>query len=82
MFQECQFGNYVILPEEQCKVSEVTSCEDMLWTLEFDGSCSNLGSGAGVVLILPLGQVFPFSFKLDFHNTNNTVEYKALLLGL
>ncbi len=56
--------------------------KDTLWILKFDGSCSNSGSGAGVVLISPSGEMFPFSFKLDFHNTNNTAEYEALLLGL
>ncbi len=82
LFQECQFGNYVILPEEKCEVSKVIDCEDILWTLEFYGSWSHSRSGAGVILISPAGQVFPFSFKLDFHNTNNTSEYEALLLGL
>ena len=82
LFEEFQFGNYVILPENQCKVNEVMNCEDVLWTLEFDGSYSNLRSGAGVILISPSGDIFPFSFKLDFHNTNNTAEYEALLLGL
>lgn len=60
----------------------MVSAEETLWTLEFDGSCSNSGSGVGVVLISPSREIFPFSFKLDFHNTNNTAEYEALLLGL
>ncbi|XP_059070656.1 uncharacterized protein LOC131860285 [Cryptomeria japonica] len=50
--------------------------------MEFDGSYANSSSGAGVVPLSPNGNVFPFSFKLDFKNTNNTVEYEALLLGL
>ena len=82
LFEECQFGNYVILPEEQCKKDEVISYKEALLTFEFDGSCSSLGSCASVLLISPLGCVFPFSFKLDFPNTNDTAEYKALLLGL
>ena len=52
-----------------------------IWTLEFDGSCSSLGSGAGVVLIPPEGEPEPMAFKLEFWNMNNTVEYEALLLG-
>ena len=82
LFEECQFGNYIILPEEQHRGGEVVSYKEALQTLEFDGSHSNLGSRAGVVLISPLGDIFPFSFKLDFHNTNNTMEYEAFLLGL
>lgn len=35
-----------------------------------------------VVLISPSGEKFPFAYKLEFDNTNNTVEYEALLLGL
>ncbi|XP_057860709.2 uncharacterized protein LOC131069358 [Cryptomeria japonica] len=49
---------------------------------EFDGSCANSGSEAGVVLLSPNGNIFPFSFKLDFKNTNLTAKYEALLLGL
>ena len=30
LFEQCQFGNYVILPENQCKVNEVMNCEDIL----------------------------------------------------
>ena len=29
-----------------------------------------------------LGESIPKAFKLEFENTNNTVEYKALILGL
>lgn len=56
--------------------------EEILWLMEFDGSCATSGSGAGVVLIPPFGNHIPFSFKLEFKNTNNMAEYEALLLGL
>lgn len=82
LYKECQFGNYVIFLEEQYKGSEIVSCEEALWTLEFNGSCLSLGLGVDVVLISPSGDIFPFSFKLDFHNTNNTTKYETLLLGL
>lgn len=65
LYEECQFGNYIILPEKP-REGDLVSSEEALWVLEFDGSCSNLGSGAGVVLISPSGEIFPFSFKLDF----------------
>ena len=70
------------MPEKQCEGNEKASCEGALCTLEFDGSCSNLGLGARIILISPSGDIFPFSFKLNVHNTDNTVEYEALLLGL
>ncbi|KAH9322862.1 hypothetical protein KI387_017501, partial [Taxus chinensis] len=44
--------------------------------------CSSAGSGAGVLLVSPEGCLHPFSFKLQFENTNNTAEYEALILGL
>ncbi|KAH9303078.1 hypothetical protein KI387_014661, partial [Taxus chinensis] len=48
----------------------------------FDGSCSSASSGAGVVFISPEGKLHPSSFKLQFENTNNTIEYEALFLSL
>ena len=56
--------------------------EDETWNMEFDGCCSSIGSGAGVILISPKGDALTHSFKLDFCNTNSTAEYEALLLGL
>lgn len=53
-----------------------------VWTLEFDGSCSFVGFGASIVLISPQGEIFPYSLKLQFANTNNTIEYESLLLGI
>ena len=53
-----------------------------MWTLEFDDSCANVGSGVGVVLISASGETTCLAYKLDFKNTNNTTEYEALLLGI
>ncbi|XP_059076654.1 uncharacterized protein LOC131875933 [Cryptomeria japonica] len=63
-------------------MKEGTKGKESLWLTEFDGSCAASGSGAEVVLIPPSGNPIPFSFKLEFKNTNNTNEYEALLLGL
>lgn len=35
-----------------------------------------------MVLISPEEKIHPFSFKIQFENTNNTAEYEALILGL
>ncbi|KAH9322479.1 hypothetical protein KI387_017118, partial [Taxus chinensis] len=43
---------------------------------------SRAASGAGVVLYSPSNEVYPFAYKLQFDNTNNTKEYEALLLGM
>ena len=53
-----------------------------IWTLEFDRSCASSGSRAGVVLIPPEGEAEPLAFKLEFDNTNNTIECEALILGI
>jgi hypothetical protein len=53
-----------------------------IWMLEFDGSHSGLGAGAGIVLTSPSGEIFYRSYRLEFSCTNNVVEYEALILGL
>ena len=57
-------------------------CGSEIWTLHFDGANSREGNGAGVLLISPIGQWVPLSFKLEYEATNNVAEYEALILGL
>jgi ribonuclease HI len=52
-----------------------------MWTLEFDGSHSSSGSGVGIVLTAPSGEAFYYSYRLEYHCTNNIAEYEALILG-
>ncbi|XP_021802935.1 uncharacterized protein LOC110747031 [Prunus avium] len=52
------------------------------WKLYFDGSKTDLTSGAGIVLEEPLGVRHCYSFQLDFQCTNNRAEYEALIIGL
>jgi hypothetical protein len=91
LYQELEFGNYMLYTvdsadEDETEVVKSENPEEnnepQIWTLEFDGSCSSSGSGAGIVLIPPEGEPEPLAFKLEFGNTNNTVEYEALLLGI
>ena len=91
LYQELEFGNYMIFTKESLKEDrnedsneEASRKDDSsdIWTLEFDGSCSSSGSGVGIVLIPPQGEPEPLAFKLEFGNTNNTIEYEALLLGI
>jgi ribonuclease HI len=63
-------------------VQSTEVAEDDLWTMFFDGACTNESAGAGVVLIYPSKKTTHLSFKLNFKVTNNIVEYEALLLGL
>ena len=48
----------------------------------FDGSSSKEGAGAGIVLISPRGGNVCLMYKLEFHTTNNTTKYEALVMGL
>ena len=54
----------------------------LIWTLEFDGSCSSSGSGMGVVLISLEEEPKLMVFKLEFGNTNKTTKYESLLLRI
>jgi ribonuclease HI len=40
------------------------------------------GSGAGVVLIPPEGDILKYVIQLDFPANNNIVKYKGLVTGL
>nr|BAB00646.1 unnamed protein product [Oryza sativa Japonica Group]BAB17742.1 GAG-POL precursor [Oryza sativa Japonica Group] len=50
--------------------------------MQFDGSLSLQGAGAGVTLTSPSGDVLRYLVRLDFRATNNMAEYKGLLAGL
>lgn len=83
LFVETILGTSMCNSDQEGNLDSISpNLVNELWTLEFDGSCANIGSGVGVVLISPDGYKFPFSFKLEFSNTNNTTEYEALLLDL
>ena len=53
-----------------------------IWTLYFDGSKSQEGSGVGCILIDQKGKHHFLSCRLEFECTNNIAEYEALVQGL
>ena len=56
---------------------------EILWKINFDGSCSKLSAGAGVwIHNTKTNHAEGHSYKLNFPCTNNIAEYEALLLGL
>jgi len=63
----------IIRPEEVAKFCS------QVWTLYFDGSKSQEGSGAGCILIDPKGKQNFLSCRLEFECTHNTIEYEALV---
>jgi hypothetical protein len=52
------------------------------WALFFDGSSCGKGSGVGILLISPRGEMFEFAIPIQPTVTNNQAEYEALLRGL
>ncbi|KAF8102842.1 hypothetical protein N665_0192s0003 [Sinapis alba] len=52
------------------------------WILYVDGASSNKGSGIGVHLQSPTGELIEQSFRLGFAASNNEAEYEALIAGL
>nr|ABB47352.2 retrotransposon protein, putative, unclassified [Oryza sativa Japonica Group] len=72
---------------EPVSVPEASSSPSQLphtayWVMQFDGSLSLQGAGAGVTLTSPSGDVLRYLVRLDFRATNNMAEYEGLLAGL
>eukprot|EP00253_Pinus_taeda_P002724 PITA_02724 len=53
-----------------------------VWKCFFDGAYSKEGTGTSFLLIAPRGNMFPFSFKLEFETTNNVAKYESLIIAL
>ncbi|KAA3487046.1 RNA-directed DNA polymerase (Reverse transcriptase), Ribonuclease H [Gossypium australe] len=53
-----------------------------MYKLNFDGASNAIGNGIGAVLVIPNGDNYPFTCKLDFDCTNNMAEYEACIMGL
>ncbi|KAF8095200.1 hypothetical protein N665_0339s0069 [Sinapis alba] len=52
------------------------------WILHIDGSSTNKGSGAGVQLQSPTGELIRQSFSFGFAASNNEAEYESLIARL
>uniref|UniRef100_A0A2N9EQY4 RNA-directed DNA polymerase n=1 Tax=Fagus sylvatica TaxID=28930 RepID=A0A2N9EQY4_FAGSY len=52
------------------------------WTLYVDGTENSRGSGLGIVLMSPGGEMVEQAVRLGFGASNNEAEYEALLHGL
>ncbi|GJX60655.1 putative ribonuclease H-like domain-containing protein [Tanacetum coccineum] len=53
-----------------------------IWNLYTDRASNDHGSGACLILIDSEGVEYPYTLRLNFTNSNNDSEYKALLAGL
>nr|XP_027082689.1 uncharacterized protein LOC113705025 [Coffea arabica] len=59
-----------------------TTPEIQRWTLHVDGSSNSGGSGAGLLLEDPQGEVCSYALRFDFAASNNEAEYEAVIAGL
>jgi ribonuclease HI len=73
---------YSIFSEEDNTTLEQIDLDDGMWHMHFDGSCSNEGNEASIILYSPVDKIRNFSYRLDFSCTNNVTEFEALLLGI
>ncbi|GKD92990.1 reverse transcriptase domain-containing protein [Tanacetum coccineum] len=77
------FINEVPVETRQLEICNVTGeGGPAVWTLYTDGTSSQKGVGAGLVLIDPSGMEYTYAVRLTFPSTNNEAEYEALLDGL
>ncbi|XP_012833285.1 PREDICTED: uncharacterized protein LOC105954155 [Erythranthe guttata] len=53
-----------------------------VWRIFIDGSATQSGSGAGVLLVDPEGEEYEYAIRLAFRASNNEAEYEALLHAL
>ena len=63
-------------------IPENTDDQEDLWMINTDGSSTQKGGGAGVVITSPEKDVLKYGVQLRFPITNNEEEYKALLTRL
>jgi ribonuclease HI len=75
-------GVYSIFADEDNTTLEQIDIEYGMWHMHFDGSCSNEGNIAGIILYSLVGGIHNFSYRLEFSCTNNVTEFEALLLGI
>uniref|UniRef100_A0A2N9EA47 Uncharacterized protein n=1 Tax=Fagus sylvatica TaxID=28930 RepID=A0A2N9EA47_FAGSY len=71
-----------ILTEEEHRKDTERDLEKKGWVLYVDGAANSRGSGLGIVLISPEGELLEQAVRLGFSASNNEAEYEALLYGL
>jgi hypothetical protein len=81
-YVEEDMGVYSIFVDEDDMHLQPTNYDDSMWHMHFDGSCSNEGNGASIILYSPIRKNHNFYYRLEFSYTNNVFEFEALLLGI
>uniref|UniRef100_A0A2N9J2B4 Uncharacterized protein n=1 Tax=Fagus sylvatica TaxID=28930 RepID=A0A2N9J2B4_FAGSY len=74
-------NNDILIGGEHPKDTE-RDLEKKDWVLYVDGAANSRGSGLGIVLISPEGELLEQAVRLGFGASNKEAEYEALLHGL
>ncbi|KAL0458773.1 UNVERIFIED_CONTAM: Pro-Pol polyprotein [Sesamum latifolium] len=67
---------------EMTEITIKEASQDQKWLLHVDGSSTEQGSGAGIVITTPQSEDLEFAIKFGFKASNNEAEYEALVIGL
>jgi hypothetical protein len=78
-YVEEDLGLYSIFFNEDNTTLEKIDLDDGMLHMHFDGSCSNEGNKATIILYSHVGKIHNFSYRLEFSCTNNITEFEALL---
>ena len=64
-------------PDEDSLIDKVER-----WTIQTNGSSSQMRGGVGVIITTPDGKMLKYGVQLRFLATNNKVKYEGILRGL
>ncbi|XP_074299263.1 uncharacterized protein LOC141630326 [Silene latifolia] len=53
-----------------------------VWKMHIDGASNQRGTGVGLILRSPYGDLIAQAVRCEFKATNNETEYEALILGI
>ncbi|XP_021850953.1 uncharacterized protein [Spinacia oleracea] len=53
-----------------------------VWEVSMDGSAAQTGSGAGIIMKSPGGDIFEYAVKFTFAASNSEAEYEAAIAGI
>ena len=62
------------VPQQEMKLDNFS-----WWILNVDGASRQKGTGLGLQLEAPIGEVIEHAIRLDFPTYNNEVEYEAII---
>lgn len=68
--------------KDQVKVIMVEASISELWKIYMDGASNSRGSEVGIIIITSIKGLIEKYFYFAFQDTNNVVEYGALVLAL